>query len=306
LSVAASTITVSSLTLAAGNTFTITSATPAAADQAPPAFLDRRQTWQTRRSRRPTDRWPTRRLAQHHVYAADGRRNDGLFDQRRLRVADRTHDHFTLPTHPPAASPTDPYRRRPAGWSAPSTTSNAAGYSTSSARTLSVAAGTITVALAHACRGQHGHHHLRRHTRRRPGATATSTIVPDLADPREVDGERIAGQHRSVPSITVYGRRRQRERWRARRATSREPDGRTITWTYRPPPAGCRTAPSRSSCQAAGAHRRSPASAAGFKRPPAPAPLVSKQTITVSSLPSPARDADDHVRLDRSAGPAPP
>src|SRR4029453_12706929 len=134
----------------------------------------------------------------------------------------------------------------PTGWSAPSTTGTAAGFTTASTGTVSVAAQTITVSsltlaggatmtITYGATGSGG-----------PGATATSSTGAQTWQGQQKSKSGGPLANLSSPSITVYALDGSGTMSASISAVSASQTGRTITFTYTAAtgggPQGARTA----------------------------------------------------------------
>ena len=206
------TITVSSLTLAGGSTFTITYGdTGSGGPGATATSSTGAQTWQAQE--KSTSAGSLANLGSSPsitVYAADG---SGTLTTPTTNVsASQTGRTITF-TYTAATGGINNGSVTlvvPAGWSAPSTTGANAGYSTSSAGTLAVAAQTITVSSLTLAGGIDLHDHLRLDGRRR--ARRDRNVEhrrADLASAGEVHLRRLA---RQPCLLTQHHRQRGRRR----------------------------------------------------------------------------------------------
>ncbi|HXE93949.1 MAG TPA: hypothetical protein VN544_09140, partial [Gaiellaceae bacterium] len=235
LAVASQTITVSSLTLAGGSTFTITYGSTASGGPGATATSSTgAQTWQ----------------AQEKSTSAGSLANLGASPSITVYAADGTGT-LTTPTSVVSASQTGrtitfTYTAAtgginngsvtlvvPAGWSAPSTTGANAGYTTASSGTVSVAAQTITVSsltiaggstftITYGDTGSGG-----------PGATATSSTGAQTwqAQEKSTSAGSLANLG-SSPSITVYAADGTGTLTTPTSVVSASQTGRTLTFTY--------------------------------------------------------------------------
>ena len=201
VSVASQTITVSSLTLAGGSTFTITygnTGSGGAGATAPSS--SGAQTWQVQE--KSTSASSLANLGSSPsvtVLAADGSGTLTTPTGSVNSAATGRTITFTYTAATGGISNGSVTAVVPAGWSAPSTTGSNAGYTTSSSGTVSVAGQTITVSSLTLVRGKHVHDHVRGHRFRRTGCHCPgSRGSADLAGAGEVELQRDAHESRGV------------------------------------------------------------------------------------------------------------
>src|SRR5205823_11635620 len=206
VSVAGSTITVSSLTLAAGNTFTITYGdTSGGGSGATATSTTGAQTWTTQE--RSTANGSLANIASSPsitVYAADG--SGTLTTGTSVVSASQTGRTITFTYTAPTGGISNGAVTLvvPSGWSAPSTTGSAAGYSTASAGTLSISSSTITVSSLTLAAGNTLTITYGSTASGGPGATATSSTGSQTWTTQEKSTS--AGSLTDIasqPSITV-------------------------------------------------------------------------------------------------------
>src|SRR5436190_1638417 len=236
LTVSGQTITVSSLTLADSASFTITyGSTAGGGSGATAPAATGPQTWQLQEKSRSTGTLTnlTAGSPSITVNAADGA---GTIAASISTVsASQTGRTITFTYTAPTGgiSSGSVTVAVPAGWSAPSTTSNAAGYSTSSAGTLSVAGSTITVSPLTLAAGNTVTITYGDTSGGGAGATATSSTGPQSWTTQAKSTS--AGSLTSIassPSITVYAADGGGTMAASISVVSASQTGRTITFTY--------------------------------------------------------------------------
>src|SRR5204862_57798 len=173
----------------------------------------------------------------------------------------------------------------PAGWSAPSTTSNAAGYSTSSTGTLTVSGSTITVSsltlaagntftITYGDTGSGG-----------PGATAnSSTGAQTWTTQGKSTSNGSLTNIASQPSITVYAADGSGTMVSGTSNVPVGSTGSTITFTYTSPAGGISSGSVTVAIPSGWSAPSTTGSAPGYSTPSAGTLTVSGSTITVSSL----------------------
>ena len=287
LAVAAQTITVSSLTLAAGNTFTITYGSTAGGGPGATATSSTgAQTWQAQE--KSTSGGSLANLAASPsvtVNAADG---TGTLTTPTTNVsASQTGRTITF-TYTAATGGINNGSVTlvvPAGWSAPSTTGANAGYSTSSAGTLAVAAQTITVSSLTIAGGSTFTITYGSTASGGPGATATSSTGAQTwqAQAKSTSAGTLANLGAS-PSITVNAADGAGTLTTPTSVVSASQTGRTITFTYTAPAGGINNASVTLVVPAGWSAPSTTGANAGYSTSSSGTLTVASQTITVASL----------------------
>jgi hypothetical protein len=287
LAVAAQTITVSSVTLAGGSTFTIVyGSTAGGGPGATAASSTGAQTWQAQA--KSTSAGTLANLGASPsitVYAADG--TGTLTTPTSVVSASQTGRTITF-TYTAAAGGINNGSVTlvvPAGWSAPSTTSANAGYTTASTGTVAVAAQTITVSsvtlaggstmtVTYGDTGSGG-----------PGATATSSTGAQTWQTQEKST--AAGSLANLaasPSITVYAADGSGTLTTPTTNVSASQTGRTATFTYTAATGGINNGTVTLVVPAGWSAPSTTGANAGYSTSSAGTLAVAAQTITVSSL----------------------
>ncbi|HKC21535.1 MAG TPA: hypothetical protein VKB64_03390, partial [Gaiellaceae bacterium] len=288
LSVAGSTITVASLTLAAGNTFTITYGSTASGGPGATATSSTgAQTWQAQE--KSTGNGSLTNLTSGSpsvtVYAADGAGSlgasiSGVSGSQTGRTITFT---YTAPTG--GISNGSVTLAVPSGWNAPSTTSSAAGYSTSSAGTLGVAGSTITVSSLTLAAGNTFTVTYGDTGGGGPGATAPSSTGAQTWTTQEKSTS--TGSLTSIassPSVTVYAADGSGTLTSGTSSVARSSTGNTLTFTYTSPAGGISNGSVTLAVPSGWSAPSTTGSAPGYATSSAGTLSVASGTITVSSM----------------------
>src|SRR5580765_8130522 len=287
VSVAAQTITVSSLTIAGGSTFTVTYGdTSSGGPGATATSSTGAQTWQAQE--KSTSAGSLANLGSSPsitVYAADG---SGTLTTPTTNVsASQTGRTITF-TYTAATGGINNGSVTlvvPAGWSAPSTTGANAGYSTSSAGTLAVAAQTITVSSLTLAGGSTFTITYGSTASGGPGATATSSTGAQTwqAQEKSTSAGSLANLGAS-PSITIYAADGTGTLTTPPTNVSASQTGRTITFTYTAATGGINNGSVTLVIPSGWTAPSVTGNNAGYTTPSAGTVSVAGQTITASSL----------------------
>ena len=287
VSVAGQTITVSSVTLAGGGSFTITyGPTAGGGPGATATSTSGAQTWQAQE--KSTSTGTLTNLASSPsitVLAADGSGTltTGTSDVSAGQTG-RTIT-FTYTAGTGGTSSGSVTLAVPAGWSAPSTTGSNAGYTTASSGTVSVAGQTITVSSLTLAAGNTFTITYGSTAGGGPGATATSSTGAQTwqAQEKSTAGGTLTNLA-SSPSITVYAADGSGTLTTGTTNVSASQTGNTITFTYTAPAGGISSGSITLAVPAGLSAPSTTGSNAGYTTASSGTVSVSGQTITVSSL----------------------
>src|SRR6266511_2131571 len=287
VSVASQTITVSSLTVSGGSTFTITYGdTSGGGPGATATSSTGAQTWQAQA--KSTSGGSLTNLASSPgitVYAADG---SGTLTTPTTNVSasqtDRTLT-FTYTAATGGISNGSVTLDVPSGWSAPSTTGSNAGYSTSSAGTLSVSSQSITVSSLTLAGGATFTITYGSTAGGGPGATATSTTGAQTwqAQQRSTSGGTLTNLG-SSPSITAYAADGSGTLTTPTTTVAIGSSGNTITFTYAAATGGLSNGTVTVDVPSGWSAPSTTGSNAGYTTSSTGTVSVAGQTITVSSV----------------------
>src|SRR5947209_11770075 len=173
----------------------------------------------------------------------------------------------------------------PSGWSAPSTTGSAAGYTTASSGTVSVSGSTITVSSLTLAGGSTFTVTYGSTAGGGPGATATSSTGAQTWTTQEKStSSGSLADIASQPSITVNAADGAGTISSSISNVSASQAGRTITFTYTAPAGGIASGSVTLAVPSGWSAPSTTGSAAGYTTASAGTVSVSGQTITVSSL----------------------
>ncbi|MGZ4422412.1 MAG: beta strand repeat-containing protein, partial [Gaiellaceae bacterium] len=287
VSVAAQTITVSSLTLAGGATATITyGATSGGGPGATATATTGAQTWQAQQKARSTGTLTNLGSSPSiTVNAANG--SGTLTTPTSVVSASQTGRTLTF-TYTAAAGGINNGTVTlvvPSGWTAPSTTSNNAGYTTASSGTVSVAAQTITVSSLTIAGGSTFTITYGDTSGGGSGATATATTGAQTwqAQSKSTAGGSLTNLGTS-PSITVYAADGTGTLTTPTSVVSASQTGRTITFTYTAATGGINNGSVTLVVPAGWSAPSTTGANAGYTTASSGTVSVASQTITVSSL----------------------
>ena len=287
VSVAAQTITVSSLTLAGGATATITyGATSGGGPGATATATTGAQTWQAQQKARSTGTLTNLGSSPSiTVNAANG--SGTLTTPTSVVSASQTGRTITF-TYTAATGGINNGTVTlvvPSGWTAPSTTSNNAGYTTASAGTVSVASQTITVSSLTIAGGSTFTITYGDTSGGGTGATATATTGAQTwqAQSKSTAGGSLANLGAS-PSITVYAADGTGTLTTPTSVVSASQTGRTITFTYTAATGGINNGSVTLVVPAGWSAPSTTGANAGYTTASSGTVSVASQTITVSSL----------------------
>ena len=199
----------------------------------------------------------------------------------------------------------------PTGWSAPSTTGTAAGYTTASTGTVGVAGQTITVSGADAHRRLHLHRHVRR---RRPAAAPAR---PRPRRPARRPGRRSSARRRSAapssnlgasPSVTVNAADGSGTLTTPTTNVAASSTGNTLTFTYTAATGGMSNGAVRLTVPTGWSAPSTTGTAAGYTTASTGTVGVAGQVITVTGVTLAGGGARSRspTAPRPAAGPAPP
>ena len=287
MSVAGQTITISSLTLAGAGTATITYGSTAGGGSGATATSSTgAQTWQAQE--KSTSGGVLANLGASPsitVYAADG--SGTLTSGTSVVSASQTGRTitFTYTAATGGISNGTVTLVVPSGWTAPSTTGANAGFTTSSAGSVSVAGQTITVSSLTLAGGGTATITYGSTASGGPGATATSTTGAQTWQVQEksTSGGALANLG-SSPSITVYAADGSGTLTSGTSLVSASQTGRTITFTYTAAAGGINNGSVTLVVPAGWSAPSTTGANAGYTTASSGTVSVAAQTITVSSL----------------------
>ncbi|MDX6386606.1 MAG: hypothetical protein QOD85_408, partial [Gaiellaceae bacterium] len=287
VSVASQTITVSSLTLAGGGTMTLTYGNKSGGGSGATATASTgAQTWQAQQKARSAGTLTNLGSSPSiTMNAADG--SGTLTTGTSAVSASQTGNTITF-TYTAATGGINNGTVTlvvPAGWTAPSTTAANAGYTTSSAGTVSVAGQTITISSLTLAGAGSATITYGSTVGGGSGATATSTTGAQTwqAQEKSTSGGAVANLG-SSPSITVYAGDGSGTLTTGTSVVSASQTGRTITFTYTAATGGISNGSVTLVVPAGWTAPSTTGANAGFTTSSAGSVSVAGQTITVSSL----------------------